>query len=97
MSTLFLIAHKEVKLFCRVSYYCDLILTFYFRLEDLFYEYGVDVVLQAHEHSYERLWPMYKGIVLSKNYTNPAAPVQLVTGAAGSKHGVDQMNPKPGL
>ena len=54
-------------------------------------------MLEAHEHSYERLWPMYKGVVLSKNYTNPAAPVQLVTGAAGSKHGIDEMNPKPGI
>ena len=67
-----------------------------YRLEDIFYDYGVDVVLEAHEHSYERLWPMYKGVVLSKNYTNPAAPVQLITGAAGSKHGVDEMNPKNG-
>lgn len=65
-------------------------------LEDLFYRNGVDIVLQAHEHSYERLWPMYKGVVLSKNYTNPAAPIQLITGAAGSKHGIDKMNPKPG-
>ncbi|XP_033754057.1 acid phosphatase type 7-like isoform X2 [Pecten maximus] len=61
-------------------------------LEDLFFDYGVDVVLQAHEHSYERLWPQYKGVVLAKNYTNPQAPVQLITGAAGSKHGVDQEN-----
>ena len=54
-------------------------------------------MLEAHEHSYERLWPMYKGVVLSKNYTNPTAPIQLVTGAAGSKHGIDEMNPKPGI
>ena len=70
---------------------------YFYRLEDIFYDYGVDVVLEAHEHSYERLWPMYKNIVLAKNYTNPPAPVQLVTGAAGSKHGVDLMNPKNGL
>lgn len=56
------------------------------RLEDIFYKYGVDIVLQAHEHSYERLWPQYKGVVLSKNYTNPQAPVQLISGAAGSKY-----------
>ncbi|XP_011432423.3 acid phosphatase type 7 isoform X1 [Magallana gigas] len=55
-------------------------------LEDIFYNYGVDIVLQAHEHSYERLWPQYKGVVLSKNYTNPQAPVQLISGAAGSRH-----------
>lgn len=62
-------------------------------LEDIFFKYGVDLILQAHEHSYERLWPMYKGVVLARNYTNPKAPVQVVTGAAGSKHGVDYMSP----
>ncbi|OWF35634.1 acid phosphatase type 7-like isoform X2 [Mizuhopecten yessoensis] len=61
-------------------------------LEDLFFNYGVDLVLQAHEHSYERLWPQYKGVVLAKNYSNPQAPIQLITGAAGSRHGVDEEN-----
>lgn len=60
-------------------------------LEDMFFKYGVDLVIQAHEHSYERLWPMYKGVVLAENYTNPRAPIQLITGSAGSKHGVDTM------
>ncbi|WAR12751.1 ACP7-like protein [Mya arenaria] len=55
-------------------------------LEDIFYNNGVDVILQAHEHSYERLWPMYKSVVLAKNFTNPHAPVQIITGAAGNKH-----------
>lgn len=54
------------------------------------------MVIQAHEHSYERLLPMYKGVVVSSNYSNPTAPVQVVTGAAGSKHGVDQMKPVNG-
>lgn len=63
-------------------------------LEDIFYDNGVDLVLQAHEHSYERLWPQYKGVVLSKNYSNPQAPVQLISGAAGSKHFIDKMADK---
>lgn len=67
------------------------------RLEDLFFNYGVDVVLQAHEHSYERLWPQYKGVVLARNYSNPQAPVQLITGAAGSRHGSDRENNSFGM
>ncbi|KAL5021265.1 hypothetical protein ScPMuIL_000420 [Solemya velum] len=56
-------------------------------LEDLFYIYGVDVVLQSHEHLYERLWPMYRGTVLSKSYVNPNAPIQIISGLAGSQYG----------
>jgi len=28
-------------------------------MEDLLYKYGVDIHLEAHEHSYERMWPVY--------------------------------------
>ncbi|XP_050399068.1 acid phosphatase type 7 [Patella vulgata] len=63
--------------------------------EDIFYYHGVDIVLQAHEHSYERLLPMYKKVVLSEDYNNPLAPVQIITGAAGSKHGIDPMMQPP--
>ena len=61
------------------------------RLEPLFYKYGVDIILEAHEHSYERLWPVYNEVVTAKNYTNPAAPVHLVSGTAGCSEGVDPM------
>lgn len=52
-------------------------------LETLFYENGVDVIIEAHEHSYERLWPVYNETVTAKNYTDPKAPVHLISGAAG--------------
>ena len=28
-------------------------------LEDVLYDYGVDLALWAHEHNYERLFPLY--------------------------------------
>lgn len=63
----------------------------FFALEPLFYKYGVDVEIWAHEHSYERLWPIfdYKVYNGSKEapYTNPGAPVHIVTGSAGCKEG----------
>ncbi|KAK3718766.1 hypothetical protein QZH41_014027, partial [Actinostola sp. cb2023] len=61
-------------------------------LEDLFYQYGVDLELWAHEHSYERLFPVYKRQMCNGSkeepYTNPCAPVHIITGSAGcySKH-----------
>lgn len=46
-------------------------------------EYGVDLIIEAHEHSYERSWPVYKNVVYQKNYNNPKAPVHIVSGMAG--------------
>ncbi|XP_041468978.1 acid phosphatase type 7-like [Lytechinus variegatus] len=58
-------------------------------VEELFYNNGVDVEFWAHEHSYERLWPVYNRKVyngsLSEPYTNPKAPVHIITGSAGCR------------
>lgn len=55
-------------------------------LEDLFYEHGVDLAIWAHEHSYERTWPLYNYNVYNGSdnepYTNPGAPVHIITGSA---------------
>jgi len=56
----------------------------------------VDLVIQAHEHSYERLWPVYRDNILAKNYINPAAPVHIISGAAGCGEGIDPMG-SPGM
>ena len=32
-------------------------------IEELLYKYGVDLHFQAHEHSYERMWPVYNSTV----------------------------------
>lgn len=62
-----------------------------FGLEKLFYRFGVDVEIWAHEHSYERLWPIYDYKVLNGSYKepyrNPKAPVHIITGSAGCNEG----------
>ncbi|XP_062413199.1 acid phosphatase type 7 isoform X2 [Pungitius pungitius] len=68
-------------------------------LEDLFYRYGVDVELWAHEHTYERLWPVYRDQVYKgskeRPYVNPKAPVHIITGSAGCREKNDKFNPNP--
>lgn len=68
----------------------------FFGLEDLLYNYGVDLEIWAHEHSYERLWPIYNYEVYNGSYdhpyTNPQAPVHVISGSAGCKEGTDQFN-----
>ncbi|OAD52984.1 Iron/zinc purple acid phosphatase-like protein [Eufriesea mexicana] len=60
----------------------------WFGLENLFYKYKVDLLLWAHEHSYERLWPIYEN-----PYKNYGAPVHVVTGSAGCKEGREKFVP----
>ncbi|CAH1174174.1 unnamed protein product [Phaedon cochleariae] len=72
----------------------------FFGLEDLLYNYGVDLEIWAHEHSYERLWPIYNYVVYNgsyeRPYVNPGAPVQFTTGSAGCKEGRDNfVKPTP--
>ncbi|KAG8322291.1 Acid phosphatase type 7 [Homalodisca vitripennis] len=70
-----------------------------FGLEDLFYKYGVDLEIWAHEHSYERLWPVYNHKVYNGSwdepYRNPGAPVHIITGSAGCEEKTDPFIPHP--
>ena len=67
-----------------------------FALEPLFHKYKVDLCFWAHEHSYERMWPTYEGVVYNGSethpYTNAMAPVHIVSGAAGCREGTDKYN-----
>ncbi|XP_069114419.1 acid phosphatase type 7-like [Argopecten irradians] len=61
-------------------------------LEDLFYTQGVDLILQAHEHSYERLWSVCKDEVVVNDYNNPTVPIHIISGAAGSSEGANSLD-----
>lgn len=58
-----------------------------YAMEEILDKYGVDLAVWAHEHSYERLWPIFNYTVLngslSEPYTNARAPVHFTTGSAG--------------
>jgi len=43
----------------------------------LAYNYKVDLYLEAHEHSYERSYPVYKEKRQSTSYHNPNATVYM--------------------
>lgn len=57
-------------------------------LEEIFYNAGVDIEFWGHEHSYERLYPMYDYTVKKSSgkdpYKNPKAPVHITSGIAVS-------------
>ena len=55
------------------------------QIEQILIEHRVDLVLQAHEHGYERSWPTAHGTPAQHNYTSPAAPVYIVNGAGGNR------------
>jgi len=59
----------------------------WYGMEKLLYDSGVDLAIWAHEHSYERLWPLYDYEVRNGSYAepyrNPRAPVHIITGSAG--------------
>jgi len=59
--------------------------------EALFIKYEVDVVLAGHKHYYERQLPIANNKAVTtgvsndnKTYTNPAAPVYILSGAGGN-------------
>jgi len=51
-------------------------------LEEMFFEYGVNMVLNGHVHSFERTWATYK------NKTNPCGPTYFNLGDAGNREGL---------
>lgn len=57
--------------------------------ERLLYEYNVDVYINGHAHFYERIAPIYDGVVDPNGLDNPRAPLYITNGAAGHYDGLD--------
>jgi hypothetical protein len=49
----------------------------------IFEQAGVDLVLQGHNHVYERTWPMRGGKAFRNHYDHSGAPVYMTTGGGG--------------
>eukprot|EP00051_Salpingoeca_urceolata_P028294 m.486118 g.486118 ORF g.486118 m.486118 type:complete len:545 (+) comp24185_c0_seq1:153-1787(+) len=52
--------------------------------EQLFFDQGVDLFINGHEHNYERNWPTYKDKTDQSNL-EPKATIYIVTGSAGCR------------
>ena len=53
--------------------------------EPLLAEYAVDFYFAGHDHNYETTWPVYKGVPRGdKSYTDPVAPIHILSGTAGA-------------
>ena len=65
------------------------------KLEDLFFTYNITLYISAHEHSYERICPIYNGSCLITNSNNEyyisnlTYPIHITTGSAGCIEGKD--------
>ena len=52
-------------------------------MEDMFYQYNVNIVFNGHVHDYERTYPVYR------NETDIHGPVYITIGNAGNLEGLD--------
>ncbi|XP_022651360.1 acid phosphatase type 7-like [Varroa destructor] len=69
-----------------------------FALEPLLKKFGVDVMWAGHQHSYERIWPIFNGTVLNRTkeaYNEPQGPVHIITGSPGCEEGLSPYGPDP--
>jgi len=55
-------------------------------MDDMIAQHHVDIYFTAHEHSYERIFPVWRGMLdqqLNHTHHNPLYPIHIVTGSAG--------------
>eukprot|EP00929_Paragymnodinium_shiwhaense_P003129 TRINITY_DN10353_c0_g1_i1.p1 TRINITY_DN10353_c0_g1~~TRINITY_DN10353_c0_g1_i1.p1 ORF type:complete len:589 (-),score=88.12 TRINITY_DN10353_c0_g1_i1:439-2148(-) len=92
---LIVLGHRSI--YCSCDQDCDADAWIVRRdVEPLLFKYGVDLFINAHEHNYERTFPIYKS-KFSTSTHNPTAPMFIVTGCAGN-HEMHEpfVKPQPG-
>lgn len=57
--------------------------------EQIFYDYEVDLYMNGHVHTYERMHPIFNGTIDPNGLNNPRAPWMLLLGNAGHYDGLD--------
>ena len=63
-----------------------------FGLEKLFFNYGVDLYVSGHMHSYERTYPVYRQQIVDTHYAGNFGTWHLVVGAAGCSELLDRFD-----
>ncbi|XP_064639053.1 acid phosphatase type 7-like [Lineus longissimus] len=79
--TPWLIVYTHRSLFCSGDDNCTDFSPKLQELEDLFYHFGVDLVISAQDNFYERTWPVRRGVQHQDNYLDPVYPVYISTAA----------------
>lgn len=51
-------------------------------VEEIFWFFAVDMVLESRHTVYERMWPHYKGVVITDSYLNPNATIEVIIGSS---------------
>lgn len=94
--TPWVIAHFHRPMYCSNDHACgDGAAHLREQMEDVFLEFGVDLVLVGHVHSYERMYPVYNNTLITTSYANPGAPVYILQGASGNREGNKGSYPPP--
>jgi len=63
--------------------------------EDIFLQYGVDIVLTGHTHNQQVIVPTARNVTDPRGFNNPAAPMYIVNGAAGHFEGLEPLLATP--
>ncbi|CAG2167614.1 unnamed protein product [Oppiella nova] len=73
-----------------------------FDIDDILYDYGVDLAFWGHQHYYERMFPVYNqtayvNSMYENAFVNPRATVHIVSGTGGMHSGTEEFSKTPAL